>query len=466
MNRECDLIIKNGNVYYNNKLQINNIVIDKGKIIEVKKNIKSFQPKKIINAKNKTIIPGIIDIHFHIRAPSFPERGTVESETKAAAKGGITTLFEMPISDPCMSNAKVLTDRKKHFSKKSIVNFAFIPAIGKFSKSNLQGLIKNGAIAFKVFTIAPPPNRKSEFDGLCFIKEDEILNALKHAKKSNLVTIFHAEDQALLNYFKKEETKFNKSNPEVHNATRPAITEAMAISKILNINSIVKTKVHIAHVTSELSLDIISFFQQKGQDVTAETCPHYLFKTEKDVIKVGPFGKINPPIRSHSDQVQLWKALNNNTLSIVASDHASFSYKEKIQGKKNFINAPPGAPSGEIMLPLMLNAVSKKRITLDKLIKTMITNPAKRFNLFPKKGIIKKGSDADLVILDMKETWEVNKNNLVSKGKRCAHLYYGDKIKGNIKTTIVNGKVAYDGNKFYKYNDMNLFVKPITKKYD
>lgn len=466
MNRECDLIIKNGNVYYNNKLQINNIVIDKGKIIEVKKNIKSFQPKKIINAKNKTIIPGIIDIHFHIRAPSFPERGTVESETKAAAKGGITTLFEMPISDPCMSNAKVLTDRKKHFSKKSIVNFAFIPAIGKFSKSNLQGLIKNGAIAFKVFTIAPPPNRKSEFDGLCFTKEDEILNALKHAKKSNLVTIFHAEDQALLNYFKKEETKFNKSNPEVHNATRPAITEAMAISKILNINSIVKTKVHIAHVTSELSLDIISFFQQKGQDVTAETCPHYLFKTEKDVIKVGPFGKINPPIRSHSDQVQLWKALNNNTLSIVASDHASFSYKEKIQGKKNFINAPPGAPSGEIMLPLMLNAVSKKRITLDKLIKTMSTNPAKRFNLFPKKGIIKKGSDADLVILDMKETWEVNKNNLVSKGKRCAHLYYGDKIKGNIKTTIVNGKVAYDGNKFYKYNDMNLFVKPITKKYD
>ena len=466
MNRECDLIIKNGNVYYNNRLQINNIVIDKGKIIEVKKNIKSFQPKKIINAKNKTIIPGIIDIHFHIRAPSFPERGTVESETKAAAKGGITTLFEMPISDPCMSNAKVLTDRKKHFSKKSIVNFAFIPAIGKFSKSNLQGLIKNGAIAFKVFTIAPPPNRKSEFDGLCFTKEDEILNALKHAKKSNLVTIFHAEDQALLNYFKKEETKFNKSNPEVHNATRPAITEAMAISKILNINSIVKTKVHIAHVTSELSLDIISFFQQKGQDVTAETCPHYLFKTEKDVIKVGPFGKINPPIRSHSDQVQLWKALNNNTLSIVASDHASFSYKEKIQGKKNFINAPPGAPSGEIMLPLMLNAVSKKRITLDKLVKTMSTNPAKRFNLFPKKGIIKKGSDADLVILDMKETWEVNKNNLVSKGKRCAHLYYGDKIKGNIKTTIVNGKVAYDGNKFYKYNDMNLFVKPITKKYD
>jgi dihydroorotase-like cyclic amidohydrolase len=116
------------------------------------------------------------------------------------------------------------------------------------------------------------------------------------------------------------------------------------------------------------------------------------------------------------------------------------------------------------MLPLMLKAVSEKKITFDKLIKTMSINPAKRFNLFPKKGVIKKGSDADLVVLDMKETWIVNKNNLVSKGNRCAHLYYGDKIKGNIKTTIVNGKIVYDGNKFYKYSDMNLFVSPIKKK--
>jgi|TARA_B110000438_G_scaffold111593_1_gene109495 dihydroorotase (multifunctional complex type) len=460
MNKKCDLIIKGGKIFYDNKLQFNNIVINRGKIIAIQKNIQLFKSDRIIDAKNKIVIPGIIDIHFHVRAPSFPERGTVESETRAAAKGGITTLFEMPISDPCMSDAKVLLARKKHFSSRAIINFAFIPAIGNFNNSNLQGLIKNGAIAFKVFTIAPPPNRKSEFNGLCYTKDQEILNALAHAKKSNLVTIFHAEDQTLLDYFKKNENKFQKSNPKVHNATRPAIVEAMAITKILNLNSIVKTKVHIAHVTSELSLDIISFFQNKGQDVTAETCPHYLFKTEKDVLNVGPFGKINPPIRGESDQKQLWKALKNNILSIVASDHASFSYKEKIKGKKNFLNAPPGAPSGELMLPLMLNAVSEKKITFKKMIQLMVINPAKRFNIFPKKGIIKKGSDADLVILDMNEVWSVNKNNLVSKGNKCAHLYYGDKIKGNIKTTIVNGKIAYDGKNFYKYNNMDLFVSP------
>ena len=461
MNKEIDLIIKNGKVFYKNKFTISNVIIHNGKILEISDNIKSYNAKKIIDAKNQTVIPGVIDVHFHVRAPSFPERGTVESETKAAAKGGITTLFEMPISNPCMSNGKVLKDRKEHFLKNTIINFSFIPAIGKLTNSNLSSLIKNGAIAFKIFTIAAPANRKSEFDGLCFTKENEILEALIHAKKSNLTTIFHAEDQNMLDYFKKFENNFKKSNPKIHNATRPAITEALAISKILNLNSIAKTKIHIAHVTSEISLDIISYFQKKGQDVSAETCPHYLFKTEKDVIKVGPFGKINPPIRTKVDQDKLWKGLKNNSLSIIASDHASFSLNEKLKGKKDFSKAPPGSPGAELMLPLMLDAASKKKINLKKVIELMCLNPAKRFNIFPRKGIIKKGSDADLCILDLNAKWIVSQNTLVSKGKKCAHLYFGDKIKGMVKTTIVNGKIVYDNKKFYKYKNNNFFVSPM-----
>ncbi|MDB2349133.1 dihydroorotase family protein [Alphaproteobacteria bacterium] len=461
MNKEIDLIIKNGKVFYKNKFTISNVIIHNGKILEISDNIKSYNAKKIIDAKNQTVIPGVIDVHFHVRAPSFPERGTVESETKAAAKGGITTLFEMPISNPCMSNGKVLKDRKEHFLKNTIINFSFIPAIGKLTNSNLRSLIKNGAIAFKIFTIAAPANRKSEFDGLCFTKENEILEALIHAKKSNLTTIFHAEDQNMLDYFKKFENNFKKSNPKIHNATRPAITEALAISKILNLNSIAKTKIHIAHVTSEISLDIISYFQKKGQDVSAETCPHYLFKTEKDVIRVGPFGKINPPIRTKADQDKLWKGLKNNSLSIIASDHASFSLNEKLKGKKDFSKAPPGSPGAELMLPLMLDAASKKKINLKKVIELMCLNPAKRFNIFPRKGIIKKGSDADLCILDLNAKWIVSQNTLVSKGKKCAHLYFGDKIKGMVKTTIVNGKIVYDNKKFYKYKNNNFFVSPM-----
>ena len=459
----CDLIIKNGKVFEKNKFKKNHIVIKNGKIFKLTKNIKSFKSKKIIDADKKIVIPGIIDIHFHVRAPSFPQRGTVQSETKAAAKGGITTLFEMPISNPCMSNAKVLNYRKKHFDENTYINFAMIPALGKFNDKNLNGLINSGAIAFKVFTIAPPIDRKSEFEGLCFTEEKNILKALMHAKKSNLTTIFHAEDQALLDHFEKKQKNFKKNNPAMHNAMRPDVVEASAIEKILRLNSIVKTKVHIAHVTSELSLEVISKFKNKGQSITAETCPHYLFKNEKDVIKSGPFGKINPPIRYQKDQKKLWLALKNKTLDIIASDHASFSFKEKIKGKKNFIKSPPGAPSGELMLPLMLKSVSEKKIKLEKVIELMCINPAKRFNIFPNKGLIKRGSDADIVILDMNKKWTVDRNTLVSKGKNCAHLYFGEKIKGKINKTIVNGNVVYDGKKFYKNKNMNNFVSPIRK---
>ena len=456
----CDLIIKNGKVFEENKFKKINIVIKNGKILKLTKNLNLFKAKKTINADKQVIIPGIIDIHFHVRAPSFPQRGTVQSETKAAAKGGITTLFEMPISDPCMSNPKTLNNRKKHFSENTYINFAMIPALGKFNDKNLSGLINSGAIAFKVFTIAPPIDRKSEFEGLCFTEEKKILEALLHAKKSNLITIFHAEDQNLLNHFEKQKRNYKKNDPKIHNAMRPAVVEASAIEKILRLNSIVNTKIHIAHVTSQQSLEVITNFKNKGQNISAETCPHYLFKNEKDVIKSGPFGKINPPIRSKEDQKKLWKAIGDNTIDIIASDHASFSLKEKIKGKKDFLKAPPGAPSGELMLPLMLKAVSDKKIKLEKVIELLCINPAKRFNIFPNKGVIKIGSDADIVILDMKKKWNVNRKSLVSKGKDCAHLYYGEKIKGNINKTIVNGNVVYDGKKFYKNKDMNNFVSP------
>ncbi len=212
------------------------------------------------------------------------------SETKAAVKGGITTLFEMPISNPCASTPEIIKNRKEHFLKNTKVNFGLIAALGKIDEANLNGLLKEGIIALKIFTITPPQNRESEFDGLCFVDEGEIFDALQHAKKSNLVVIFHAESQQLLEYFDQLKKNFSPADPKQHNATRPPIAESVAIAKILAINSYVGAKVHIAHVTSKIAAGIISYFQEQGQDLSAETCPHYLFKSEDDVIKHNAFG--------------------------------------------------------------------------------------------------------------------------------------------------------------------------------
>ena len=458
MTNMFDYIIKDGEVFLDNKIQKINIGISKGKIKKIFTNSKKYEAEKTINAKNKWVLPGVIDVHFHIRAPAFPKRGTVLSETKAAAKGGITTLFEMPISDPCASTPEIIKQRKKHFSKDSYINFGLIAALGKLDENNLNGLLKEGAIALKIFTISPPPNRFSEFDGLCFVKEGEIFQALSHAKKSNLVIIFHAESQELLEHFNNLQSKFDSSDPKQHNAVRPPMTEAVAIAKILTINSYIGAKIHIAHVTSKICCDLISFFQKQGQDLTAETCPHYLFKTEDDVIKHNAFGKINPPIRNKIEQKELWKAIEENVLTIIASDHAAFSYDEKIKGKNQFSEAPPGTPGGELLFPLMMNAVIKGKIKLEKIIKLLCENPAKRFGLYPKKGTIKEGSDADIIIFNQKEKWTITKDNLETKGRSCAHLYYGDNIKGKVNMTIVSGKIIYDNGKFFEPKNLDNYI--------
>ena len=459
MNKTFDCLIQGGEVFLENKIEKTDIVITNGKIIEIIKDSSSISATKIIDANNKWIFPGVIDIHCHIRAPAFPERGTVLSETKAAVKGGITTLFEMPISNPCASTPEIIKNRKEHFLKNTKVNFGLIAALGKIDEANLNGLLKEGIVALKIFTITPPPNRESEFDGLCFVDEGEIFDALQHAKKSNLVVIFHAESQQLLEYFDQLKKNFSPADPKQHNVTRPPIAESVAIAKILAINSYVGAKVHIAHVTSKIAAGIISYFQEQGQDLSAETCPHYLFKSEDDVIKHNAFGKINPPIREKSEQKELWNAINKNILTIVSSDHTPFSFVEKNIGKENFTKAPPGTPGGELLLPLMMNAALENKIKSTKVVELLSTNPAKRFGLYPSKGIIAEDSDADLVLFDPYVSWKVNSNTLETKGKDCAHLFYEDEIQGKIIKTIINGKIVFDNGNFEENNDFAEFIR-------
>ena len=459
MNKTFDCLIQGGEVFLENKIEKTDIVITNGKIIKIIKDSSSISATKIIDANNKWILPGAIDIHCHIRAPAFPERGTVLSETKAAVKGGITTLFEMPISNPCASTPEIIKNRKEHFLKNTKVNFGLIAALGKIDEANLNGLLKEGIIALKIFTITPPQNRESEFDGLCFVDEGEIFNALQHAKKSNLVVIFHAESQQLLEYFDQLQKNFSPADPKQHNATRPPIAESVAIAKILAINSYVGAKVHIAHVTSKIAAGIISYFQEQGQDLSAETCPHYLFKSEDDVIKHNAFGKINPPIREKNEQKELWNAINKNILTIVSSDHTPFSFIEKNIGKENFTKAPPGTPGGELLLPLMMNAALENKIKSTKVVELLSTNPAKRFGLYPSKGIIAENSDADLVLFDPHVSWKVNNNTLETKGKDCAHLFYEDEIQGKVIKTIINGKIIFDNGNFEENNDFAEFIR-------
>jgi len=200
---------------------------------------------------------------------------------------------------------------------------------------------------------------------------------------------------------------------------------------------------HIAHVTSALTVDVLRFFAGSS-DFSAETCPHYLFRTAEDVKRVGVFGKINPPVRTQADQDALWSALADGTINHVTTDHAAFSHAQKLAGANDIINAPPGSPGSEVLVPSMLDAVVKGRISLERAMALLSGNAAARFQL-PAKGHIAVGADADVILVDLAQTTHITQDTLLSFARDVAHLYYGARFSGRVMRTIVGGRTVYDG---------------------
>ena len=419
--------------------------------------------KETIDASGKHILPGAIDIHFHVRAPAYPQRGTVASETRAAAAGGVTTLFEMPISKPCCATPEVFRQRRELFAKDAYVNFALYGAPGMLNPDYVSGMVDEGAIGFKIFMTEAPKGRDDEFIGLCLPEEGEQFEALQLVADTGLVTVVHAESSPLLKHFSAKLEQTGRNDPETHGESRPPVVEAVAIAKLLTMNEAAGAKMHIAHVSCRAAVNALRKFQP-FMDVTGETCPQYLLFTEQALSRYGSYAKINPPLRTEDDQEALWEALQDGTLISVTTDHSPFAVEEKEKAKTDIWAAPPGAPGIEELVPGMLDAAASGKVTLEQAVNLISTNGAKRFGLYPQKGAIQKGADADLVIVDLEAQTTIDKNELFTKAKLCDYLYDGMTFQGKVLTTIVGGETVYHEGEVTGQPGWGEFVRPLEKK--
>lgn len=418
------------------------IAIDGGRIAALLTPGTAATAGEIIDATGLHVLPGAIDIHCHVRAPAFPERGSVESETRAAAAGGITTLFEMPITKPCCNSADRVLMRRDHFAGAALVDFALYAAPGDLTRQAIEASVKAGVIAFKIFTTAAPPGRDDEFAGLATPNEGDQLATLQALSATGLPVVVHAESEELLQHFHSLGQHLDPARAATHNALRPPICEAVAVAKLLLMNMQAGAKLHIAHVTSALTVDVLRRFKGTS-DFSAETCPHYLIRTVADVEAAGVFAKINPPVRDKADQEVLWSAIADGTLAHVTTDHASFAFAEKQAFLGDFPRAPPGAPGLEIMVPAMLDAVAKGRLDLRQMVALISGNAARRFNL-PDKGAIRPGADADLMLVDLAGRTRIRAGELMTHARDVAHLYDGADFQGSIARTMVRGRTVYE----------------------
>ncbi|MDF2797845.1 MAG: dihydroorotase [Devosia sp.] len=437
-----DTIIRNGAVLTPEGLQSLDLGLSGGKIAALLPRGEGVAAQTI-DASGQHVLPGAIDIHFHIRAPAYPERGTVESETRAAAAGGITTLFEMPISKPCCNTAERVETRRAHFAEHAFINFGLYAAPGDLTDASVGAMAAAGIVAYKIFTTPAPEGRDDEFFGLSFPDEADQLRALKAIAKTGLPVVVHAESAQLLALGEVEVAELDLSNIDTHLASRPAICEAVAVAKLLTMNMEAGARLHIAHVTSALTVEVLRRFAGSS-DFSAETCPHYLWRTHEDVRQAGVFAKINPPVRLQSDQDALWQAIADGIITHVTTDHAAFSHAEKLAGAGNMVTAPPGSPGSEVLVPAMLDAVARGRVSLAQAVALLSGNAAKRFNL-PNKGRIAVGADADLMLVDLAGTTSIERDTLQTFARDVAQLYYGARFTGRVMRTIVGGASVYDG---------------------
>ena len=419
------------------------LVVERGKVSAVLDPVDKPQARETLDATGMLVLPGAIDPHFHCRAPSFPQRGDFATESRAAAAGGVTSIFEMPISNPGVATTGALVARGELVKRDAYVNIALYGAPGLLDAGEVRGMAKAGAIAFKLFMTEAPPGREDEFEGLIAPDLATIGAALELTRDTGLRCAIHCEDQSLIDWYTNQVREKPGADWKRHLMSRPAVVESAAIAGVLQLAQELQAPIHIVHVSAKASVELVQAAKQQGTPVTAETCPHYLLFTESVLEQVGPYGKINPPIRTQEDQDALWQGLENGVFDFIATDHAPFTAEEKEATWGRILDAPPGHPGVEALVPLLLTWGLKDTFSLERTVELMASSAARSFGIYPRKGVLRPGSDADICVYDPREDTTLEGGNWWTKGAAASRLYKETPVRGTVHATVVGGRIIY-----------------------
>lgn len=443
-----DLILKNAKVYLEDRfVEGVSVGVQAGRIAAIAAPECMPEGAQTLDLTGEYLIPGTIDTHMHVRDPGHTERGTFYTETMAAAAGGVTTILEQPISVPPQHNVEILERRIARAEAQCVVDFAFYGAAGGEYLEDIAQLAADGRIvAYKTFLHAPPEGREQEFQGLTMADDAQLYAGMRELAKTGLFCAFHAENNDMIAANIKRLRAEGRVSPEYHCVSRPTVAEVTSVERILNFVRETGARVEIAHVSCPEVMELLRQAKKDGLPVYVETCPHYLFLTEEDMVKFGPYAKCNPPVRSRAQAEKLWDYINDGTVDYMGSDHSPFLVEEKTRGLKDIFAAAAGFPGADLRLPLMLDAVAEGRTTLEKVVELLSVNPARCFGLYPTKGTIQVGADADFTLFRMDRHTVVDKARNYSHARDIAIPYDGRELKCAVTGTIVRGRaVMRDG---------------------
>ena len=419
------LLIKNGECYTGGGFSKLDIVIDSGLISDVLAagSVSEEGFERVIDAEGFFVLPGMIDSHTHIREPGRTDREDFVSGTAAAAAGGITAVCDMPNVSPPVYRESILQDRIHLANEKVLIDVAFYGGAGFNNLAEQRTLAAAGVAAFKTFIQPLPQGREAEFNGITACGEEQLLSILQNGAGLKRRFFFHCENFNRIAATEKELHESGVRDYSFHYKSRPPIAETEAVEMIIRLAKHTGTPIGICHVSVPEACARIKAAKAEGVDIIAETCFHYLLFDDSYIDRLGPYAKCNPPLRSKALVEELWQYLEDGTIDYIGSDHAPLLKAEKEQGKDEIWQAFSGMPSIEVMLPLLLNEVNKGRLSLTRLTELMSVNTAKVFGLYPRKGAINKGTDADFTIVDMNAEFIIDTKSMYTKNREVNIMF-------------------------------------------
>ncbi len=436
------------------------ILIHHGRIVAIGDPYTLPRAGENVDAEGLFVIPGLVDPHFHSRVPGFPQREDFQTASMAAAAGGVTTFLDMPNSLPPVNSVEIMREKVEIGERESCVDFGIIAGAGSDNLEQIPLLSKEGVVGFKTFLHRPPEGREEEFRGLCAENDGILLEVLKEIARSDSFSFIHAENAQITQHLTNSLRSKGMCTLEAFFVSRPPLAELEAVSRMLYYAEETKVALHLCHISTGRAMEIIKQAKEKGLNVSAETCPHYLVLTQEDVKHLGPYAKGHPPIRTRKDVEDLWEYISNGCVDMVGSDHCPYEVSEKEIGWDDIWLAPAGSPHAELTLPLMLDQVNRTRITIEKLVALLSENIARRFRLYPRKGAIQVGSDADLVLVDLKAKRKISRERMFTKARDTARSYEGMEVQGVPVMTIVRKVIMRDGRLAEDAFGWGEFVRP------
>ncbi|MFW9851569.1 MAG: dihydroorotase family protein [Candidatus Thorarchaeota archaeon] len=461
-----EIVIRNGLIITETgRINADIRIIDE-KIKEIGEELESISESALdINAEDLVIMPGGIDPHVHLSLPEYVTEefrwsDNFESGSKAALAGGITTLGCISVPDKNETPIGTIERESKSINEQAIADFIIHPVIFTPTEETIHEipkLMEKGCNTIKIFMVT------DDYDD----KEELYIKAIQAAKDNGMLSMIHCEDNEILRKTREKMVKEGKESLMYYADSRPVNSETLATQKAVDISNSTGAPIYIVHLSSEQALNICQEAQAENIPVYVESRPIFLYLTrEKYLEPDGALYVVQPPLREKSDVEALWSGVKNGTISTIATDHAPHTREQKLNPELNISKLVPGINELQVMLPMLYSkGVVSGKITIERFIELTSTNVAKLFGLYPRKGTIRIGSDADLVLWDLEEERVIRDEDMFSQAGFS--IYNGQSNKGWPKITIRRGQVVFeDGKITAKAGTGQIIPRKVTQKID